>query len=270
MKNCVYGWEKPNLEQLEKEILVYTDETCFDSFSNLIACRNGEKTVVVGVCVSENALLINEILPDGRVRYTPLSEPEKTLSNERVLSPGGRQGLLFLEENILDFCTGDPKATARMVKPGDAVYVKGFSEALGDSYITNQLPYFLTWVMTQFLKTSTAKLSVAFLREQKKGAHALGLSFPAEEAYFLTCLPDLKKEVCFLKKEGDFVSPMDIPSLETAVSKEMKTSANTYFLSSGCARVAGIAINCKKLPNGHYQIKKTAVKELFSFLESLC
>ena len=59
MKYPVYGMEKDYLEQLQKELFVYTDRTFFDNFSNLIAEKKQGKTVVIGAPVSENAFLIN-------------------------------------------------------------------------------------------------------------------------------------------------------------------------------------------------------------------
>ena len=268
MKNPVYGWEQPYLEQIKKEILIYTDTTFLDGFNNLIAEKKGDKKIVVAFCASENALLINEIFPDGTAGYVPLFETPETFSNERVLSPAGRQGLIDAKEKKLDFGTPDEKATARMVKKGDAVYLKPLCETLGDSYITNEIPYFFKQIFVDFIKKSNTKVSVAFLRETKKGAHALGIHYPAEEAYFVTCMEDLPADVCFLKKEGDFISPAELPELPTAVAKEMKTPANAYFLSGGCSHVAGIAVKAAKLPNGHYKIKKSAVEQLFRFLET--
>ncbi|MBO5409549.1 MAG: hypothetical protein J6A61_09160 [Clostridia bacterium] len=268
MKNPVYGWEQPYLEQIKKEILIYTDQTFFDGFSNLIAEKKGDKKILVGFCASENALLVNEIFPDGTVGYCPLWETADTFSNERVLSPAGRQGLINHKEKKLDFGTSDVKATARIVKKGDVVYVKPLCETLGDSYITNEIPYFFKQIFVDFIKKTNTKVSVAFLRETKKGAHALGIHYPAEEAYFVTCMEELPAEVCFLKKEGDFISSAELPTLPTAVSKEMKTPANTYFLSGGCTHTAGIALKATKLPNGHYKIKKSAVEQLFAFLKT--
>ncbi len=267
MKNPVYGWEQPYFEQIQKEILIYTDQTFFDGFSNLIAEKKGDKTILVAFPASENALLVNEIFPDGKVGYSPLFQTPDTFSNERVLSVGGRQGLVDAKENKLDFGVSDPKGASRIVKKGDVLYVKPLCETLGDSYITNQIAYFFKQIFVDFLKKSNLKISVAFLREQKKGAHALGLHYPSEEAYFVTLMEDLPDEICLLKKEGDFISPMSLPDLTVAVSKEMKTPANSYFLSSGCSNVAGIALKATKLPNGHYKIKKSAVDKLFSFLE---
>lgn len=269
MKYPVYGMEKPYLMQLQKELLVYTDDTFFDRFSNLIAEKRQDKTIVVGVPVSENAFLVNELCSDGKVKFSPLYEIPQTLSNERVVSLGGKPGLIDAKEQTLDFGAGGEKNASRIVKKGDVLYLKASFESLGDFYITNEITYFLKCIMADFVKQSAAKLTVAFLREQKKGAHALGKNYPADEAYFLTCCEELPGEVCFLKKEGDFVSPMEIPALCTAVKPDMVTLSNAYFLSSGCPRVAGLALRMKKLPGGQYQIKKEAVKQLYAFLESL-
>ncbi|MBQ7792397.1 MAG: hypothetical protein IJ367_02765, partial [Clostridia bacterium] len=142
-------------------------------------------------------------------------------------------------------------------------------ETLGDSYITNQIPYFLKQILSEFLKTKNTKISVAFLRETKKGAHALGKNYPAEEACFITCCEKLPQPVCFIKKEGDFVSPMESPNLPVAVMQKEVTPANHYFLARGCEKVCGIGIAMEKLPGGQYRIKKETVKQLFAFLETL-
>lgn len=269
LKNPVYGLEKPYLELLQKELLVYTDDTAFDAFSNLIAEKKGEKTILVGFAVSENALLINEILPDGKVKYSPLFELPETVSNERVLSNNNKSAYIDAKNNTLDFGVCDEKSALRIVKPGDVLYLKAFVESFGDYYVTNEKAFFLKQILVEFIKQNSAKISVAFLREKNKGGYALGKNKPSDEAYFITCTEQLPDEVCFLKKEGDFVSPMDIPSLTTAVSKDSLTQANAYFLASGCEKVASLAIRCEKLPNGHFKIKKEAVKKLYAFLENL-
>ena len=122
---------------------------------------------------------------------------------------------------------------------------------------------------TDYIKHGTAKISVAFLREKQKGAHALGIHYPAEEAYFVTCAEELPADFCFVKKEGDFVSTFDISNLPVAVCKDSVSTANSYYLSSGCEKVATLALKAKKLPNGNFKIKKEAVKQLFAFLETL-
>ena len=91
--------------EIQKEIVIYTDDTYFDGFSNLIAEKKGDKRILVGFLASENGLLVNEILPDGKVRFSPLFELPVTISNERVLSVGGRQGLICEKDKTVDFCT---------------------------------------------------------------------------------------------------------------------------------------------------------------------
>lgn len=268
-KNLIYGREMDYLSQLRKELLIYTDDCFFDGFSNLIAERKGEKGVLAAICASENAFLVSQLQPDGKVKISPLFDIPESYNGARVLSPAGRQGILDAKECTVDFFTGDEKQTARIVKPGDVIYLKPSLETLGDSYITNQLSWFLKQILSEFLKTKSAKLSVAFLRETRKGAYALGKNYPAEAAYFITCCENLPQPLCFVKKEGDFVSPMEIPDLPVAVLPKEVTPANAYFLASGCEKVCGIALNAQKLPGGQYQIKKEAVKALFAFLETL-
>lgn len=269
MKHPVYGLEKPYFEQIGKEIIIYTDDTCFDGFSNMIAVKKADKKIVVAFSASENAFLVNQILPNGKVGISPLFDIPETLSNERVLSTGGRQGILDVKEKTVDFCTGDAKATEKLTQPGDVLYIKPTCETLGDSYITNQIPYFFKQIFTDYIKHGTAKISVAFLREKQKGAHALGIHFPCDEAYFVTCAENLPQEFCFVKKEGDFVSTLDVAELSVAVCKDTISTANSYLLSSGCEKVATLALRMKKLPNGNFQIKKEAVKQLTAFLETL-
>ncbi len=269
MKHPVFGLEKPYFEQIGREIIIYTDDTCFDGFSNMVAVKKGEKKILVAFSASENAFLVNNILPDGKVGISPLFDIPETLSNERVLSPNGKQGILDAKNKTVDFFVADEKAAEKVVQPGDVVYLKPTCETLGDSYITNQIPYFLKQIFCDYIKHGAAKISVAFLREKQKGAHALGIHFPAEESYFVTCAEELPHEFCFVKKEGDFVSTFDIPALPAAVCKDSVSTANSYYLSSGCAKVATLALNMKKLPNGNFQIKKEAVKQLTAFLESL-
>lgn len=263
MKHPVYGLEKPYFETIKEELACCTDEIIFDAFSNLIAVKHGEKNILIAFCASENAFLVNKILPNGKVGFSPLFEIPESFSNERVLLPNNEQGILDAKENTVDL------KGSKTVQPGEVIYIKPTCETFADSYITNQIPYFLKEIFTEYLKKSTAKISVAFLREKQKGAHALGIHFPCDEAYFVTCAKDLPQEFCFVKKEGDFVSTMDIPALPTAVLKDMQSPANSYYLSSGCPNVATLALKMKKLPNGNYQIKKEAVKQLTAFLESL-
>lgn len=269
MKHPVFGLEKPYFEQIGREIIIYTDDTCFDGFSNMIAVKKGEKKILVAFSASENAFLVNKLNPDGTVGISPLFDIPETLSNERVLSPNGKQGILDAKNKTVDFFVADDKAAEKVVQPGDVLYLKPTCEPLGDSYITNQIPYFLKQIFCDYIKHGAAKISIAFLREKQKGAHALGIHFPADEAYFVTCAEDLPKEFCFVKKEGDFVSTFDVPALPTAVCKDSVSTANSYYLSGGCEKVATLALHMKKLPNGNYRIKKEAVKQLTAFLESL-
>ena len=269
MKHPVYGLEKPYFEQIGREIIIYTDDTCFDGFSNMVAQKKQEKKIVVAFSASENAFLVNKIFPDGKVGISPLYEIPETLSNERVLSPSGKQGVLDAAKKTVDFFVSDDKAAEKVVQTGDVLYIKPTCETLGDSYITNQIPYFLKQIFTDYIKHGTAKISVAFLREKQKGAHALGIHMPCDEAYFVSCAEDLPNEFCFVKKEGDFVSTFDIPKLPKAVCKDSVSAANSYYLSSGCDKVATLALNMKKLPNGNFRIKKEAVKQLTAFLETL-
>ena len=85
----------------------------------------------------------------------------------------------------------------------------------------------------------------------------------------MTCAENLPHEFCFVKKEGDFVSTFDVNGLPVAVCKDSVSVANSYYLSSGCEKVASLALRMKKLPNGNFQIKKEAVKQLTAFLETL-
>ena len=269
MKHPVYGLEKTYLQKIGEELSSCTDEILFDGFSNLIAVKKGEKKILVAFSASENAFLVNQIHNDGKAGFSPLFEIPESLSNERVLSPKGIQGTLDAKAKTVEFQEKEAKEAKDALKPGDVIYIKPTCEAFADFYITNQIPYFFAQIFTDYLKQGTAKISVAFLREKQKGAHALGIHFPAEEAYFVTCAENLPHEFCFVKKEGDFVSTFDIPALPTAVCKDSVSTANSYYLSSGCANVATLALKMKKLANGNFQIKKEAVKQLFAFLESL-
>ncbi|MBR5240142.1 MAG: hypothetical protein IKW04_06180 [Clostridia bacterium] len=263
MKHPVYGLEKPYLQNIGEELSSYADEIFLDGFSNLVAIKQGKKKTVVSFSASENAFLINQILPDGKAGFSPLFEIPESLSNERVLSPNAQQGRLDAKAKTVTFATKDE------LKPGDVIYINPTCEAFADFYITNQIPYFLAQMFTAYFKQGTAPISVAFLREKQKGSHALGIHYPADEAYFVTCVENLPHEFCFVKKEGDFVSTFDIPTLPTAVCKDSVSTANSYYLSGGCDKVATLALRMKKLPNGNFQIKKEAVKQLFAFLESL-
>ena len=193
----------------------------------------------------------------------------EALSGQRVLSPNGKQGILNAKENTVDFCTGGKEKTGKIVKVGDVLYLKPLMETVGDSYITNQPAWFLKQIFCDFLKTKNTKISVAFLRETKKGAYALGKNLPCDKAFFITCQKDLRQGVCFLKKEGDFVSPMDMKELPVAILEKEASLANAYYTASGCENVAGIGLCYEELPGGQYKIKKETVKELFTFLEQL-
>ena len=172
MKHPVFGLEKPYFEQIGREIIIYTDDTCFDGFSNMVAVKKQEKKIVVAFSASENAFLVNKINSDGTAGISPLYDIAETLSNERVLSPTGKQGLLDAKNKTVDFLVADEKAAEKVVQPGDVIYLKPTCETLGDSYITNQIPYFLKQIFTDYIKHGVAKISVAFLREKQKGAHA--------------------------------------------------------------------------------------------------
>ena len=263
MKHPVYGMEKPYLQNIGEELSSCVDEILIDGFSNLIAVKNPKQKTVIAFSASENAFLVNQIRADGKAGFSPLFEIPESLSHERVLSPKGLQGILDVKEKTVDFKTKDA------VAPGDVVYIKPTCEAFADFYITNEIPYFLAQIFTDYLKQKTAKVSVAFLREKQKGAHALGIHYPCSEAYFVTCVENLPQEFCFVKKEGDFVSTFDVPDLPKAVCKDSVSAANSYYLSSGCDKVATLALNMKKLANGNFQIKKEAVKQLLTFLDSL-
>ncbi|MBP3448300.1 MAG: hypothetical protein J6K51_04715 [Clostridia bacterium] len=269
MKNPVYGMEKDYLSQLSKELLIYTDDTCFDGFSNLIAKRNGTKSVVVGFGASENAFLVSEIMENGKVKVSPLFPVAEACSGQRVLSPNGKQGIFDAKENTVDFFTESEAKTLRVVKPGDVIYLKPFLETVGDSYLTNELCWFWKHIFTEFLKTKNTRVSIAFIRETKKGAYALGKNFLCDEAYFVTCQKNLPHPVCFLKKEGDYVSPMALAALPSFISEKEISLANAYFGASGCHNTAGIVLNCEELPAGQWKIKKETVKALFDFLETL-
>ncbi len=269
IKNPVYGCEQPFLEQLGKELTPYADQIFSDSFENLIVERNGKKRVVVCLCVSENALLINQLTPDGKAKFSPLYPLADTLCNERILSYANRLALIDPKANTLDFGMTSEKAVSRVVKVGDMVYLKAFCESFGEYYLTNELSYFLTDMMAEFLKTNDTPLSVCFLREKGKGAHALAKNYPTEKAFFLTVSEQLPQELCFIKKEGDFVSPLEQLSLPVAVSEKEISLSNFYFTAGGAPKVAGIALKADKLPNGHYKIKKETVKALFAFLNTL-
>ena len=266
MNHPVYGMEKPYLQKIGEELSSYADEILFDGFSNLIAVKNPKQKTLVAFSASENAFLVNQIHADGKGGFSPLFEIPESLSNERVLSPKGHQGMLDAKAKTVEFKGKEAKDA---LKPGDVIYINPTCEAFADFYITNQIPYFLAQMFTNYFKQGTAKVSVAFLREKQKGAHALGIHYPCEQAYFVTCVENLPHEFCFVKKEGDFVSTFDIPALPTAVCKDSVSTANSYYLSGGCANVATLALKMKKLANGNFQIKKEAVKQLFTFLESL-
>ena len=87
-KNPVFGFEKPYLENIKKEITVYVNEAYFDHFDNLIAVKNGlkdnSKTVLIAAYISENSFLVTDVENSGEVKAISLFPEADTIVNERV------------------------------------------------------------------------------------------------------------------------------------------------------------------------------------------
>ena len=49
IKNPVYGFEKPYLENIKKENSVYVNEAYFDEFDNLIMIKNSQNGITSSI-----------------------------------------------------------------------------------------------------------------------------------------------------------------------------------------------------------------------------
>jgi hypothetical protein len=264
----IYGFEKLFLENLKKEIAENVSEIYFDDFDNLIAQKEtgGRNKTLVGINVSENAFLINEIAENGLVGFDSLKELDKGILSQRV-NVGNKTGFIRCDEKDetrykIDFGCKDSKSILKFLKLGDAVYIKPVVENCGDAYFTNSKSSFLKDIFVDIIKNSSKNVCYAFIREENKGAYALGKKFRAEKACFISLLEDLPAPVCFIRKEGDYISDMVLPSEPIAVLQKEKTSASAYFSAGGGKNVIGVGLKCEDLKNGFYKINKEDITKL--------
>lgn len=273
-KNPVYGFEKPYLENIKKELSVYTNEAYFDDFDNLILVKNGadaSKTVLVGAYASENAFLVSDITEKGILKASALIKADESIVNQRVIS-GSRSGYITKKDGelFIDFGTDDRKSAERIAKCGDALYLKPEYEALGNYFFTNQKAYAMKNIISALVKNEyPCKMIFVLFRERMKGAYALGKNLKADNAFFLALSDEPKNALSYLIKEKEYISNFKTDSLPSFVSESNLSFADSYYLSGGCEKAVGLAIKCERLEGGSFKFSKNAVKSLTEFLEKL-
>lgn len=273
-KNPVYGFEKPYLENIKKELSVYVNEAYYDDFDNLIFVKNGadsSKSVVVAAFASENAFLISEITKGGLMKALPLIKTDDSIINKKVLC-GNRQGYIVKKENdlFLDFGASDEKSAERIAKPGDSLYIKPEYETLGNYCYTNEKAFALKNIISVLIKNEFPyKLTFVLFREKSKGAYALGKNLKADYAFFLTLSDEPKNPVSYLKKEKNYISDFKTELLPPHISENNLSFADSYYLAGGCKKAVGLAIKCENLGNGTFKFQKNFLKDLNEFFEKL-
>lgn len=275
IKNPVYGFEKPYLENIKKENSVYVNEAYFDEFDNLIMIKNSQKedakSVVVGICVSENAFLVTDISEKGEMHSVPLFAPSDSITNERIMV-GNKTGYITKskENYTFDFGADDKKSAERIAKAGDTLYIKPYFETLGNYYFTNEKAYALKNIFDILIKNEYPdKMIFCFIREKAKGAYALGKNIKADNAFFITLFEDIKDDTAFLKKEKNYISEYKTDKLSAYISENNISNADSYYLAGGCNTAAGIALKCTSVGANAVKISKSSVDKLKDFLENL-
>ena len=258
----IYGFEQLYLENIKKELFLHFTSVYNDDFGNLIA-EGGD--TLIAIPVSENAFLINEITADGIAVFSPLKEAASDFLVHQQVVVNKKIGFICAD-NKIDFGYSEQKSVNRFLKAGDTVYIKPVIENCGDSYFTNSKCFLLKSIVSDLIKNSKTNMTYAFLREEKKGAYALGKNLKATTAYFLALVPDLKSPACFIKKEGDFIADFPYDMSPVAVLKEEHSLANSYYLSGGSKNTVGIGLRCFDLKNGYFKVSKKDIQDLFRLL----
>ena len=261
----IYGFEQPYLEGIKKELSSYFSNIYTDDFGSLIA-ENTDSEVLIGIPASENAFLINEITDDGLAIFSCLKDVSDDVLLHQTVSVNKKIGFICAD-NKIDFGYSDKKSVSKFLKAGDTVYIKPVIESCGNAYFTNSKCRLLKNIIVDIIKKSAVSANYAFLREDKKGAFALGKNLSMNTAYFLTLVPDLTEAACFIKKEGDFISDIYEKS-PVAVLKTEYSLANPYYLSGGSSKSTGIGLRCYDLKNGWFKVNKDDIKSLINLLEA--
>lgn len=273
MKYPVFGYEKPYFENIKSELEKFYDEAFYDDFDNLILKKNNKnskKDVLIAIYASENAFLVSDIKDDGKIDIVSLFKMEDTITNQRV-SIKNKLGFIRKKDEsfMLDFGTSTKKASEKITKCGDTLYIKSDFEALGDFYFTNEKAYALKNIMTSLIKNEYPyNITFAFLREKGKGAFALGKNLKSDYAFFLTLTDESKEDVSYLKKEKSYISSFETNLIPCHISENILSYADSYYLAGGSSNAVGLAIKCETLENGTFKFKKSSIDKLNKFFNN--
>ncbi len=274
-KNLTYGFEKPYLEEIEKEIMQSADVIYYDDFNNLIVEKKpnttdeNTKCILFAFTVSENAFLVSEIKENGNAVISSLMEYKDEYIGKKAVLQNGRTGYIKGKDKKLecDFGYTDKKTASKYVKCGDALSLKVSQEQVGESIFTNCPSYLMKNIFTQCIKDYyNQKIIFAFIREQRKGAYALGKNVKCDEAYFFTFVSDLKENISFIKKEGTYISAFNPENLSACVLEKDCSYASQYFISSGVKNVCGIAVKKEDIGDGIFKITKKTAEDIKKFI----
>lgn len=271
-KYPIYGYEKPYLEEIKKEISEYADEIYYDDFDNLCVVKNSNITnentecILLGICVSENAFLISDVCDNANIELSPLMKADDSIFGKRIVTLNGKTGIIkgTSKKPLGDFGYNDKKTALKYIKPGDVCCIKPFIEQMGDSYITNCPSLLLKNIFVSLIKEYyNKKIIFAFLRETKKGAYALGKheQTSCDKAYFVNVSEEATSNVSFVKKEGSFISPLLAENIPPCITEKDVTNAGQFYLSGKCEKTGGIVIKCEILPDKSYKVTKKATEE---------
>ena len=272
-----YGFEKPYLEEIEKEITQFSDLIYYDAFDNLIAVKNPNtkeeptKTVLFCFSVSDNSFMVNEIKDDGKAVISSLKGYSDDYNGKKAVTLGGKSGYIkaYKESKKLecDFGYDSEKTASKYIKCGDILSIKHLCENIGDAFFTNAPHIILKNIFLECIKDYyNKKVIFAFLREEKKGAFALGKSVECDEAYFLCFSDEVKENLSFIRKEGSFVSPLKTDKTSFVTDKEI-SFASQYFISAGINNVCGIALKKENIGDGIFKVKKDTINEAIKFIK---
>ena len=275
-KNPTYGFEKPYLEEIEKEITKSTDIIYYDDFNNLIAEKKPNstseeaKTVLFAFCVSDNAFLVNEKKENGNAGIASLMGGCEEYAGKKAVSSTGKTGFIKVVDKKLecDFGYTDKKTASKYIKCGDVISIKQSCEQSGESLFTNAPSMLLKNIFTECINEYyNNKVIFAFLREQKKGAYAIGKSVKCDEAYFFTFSDEIKDDISFIKKEGSYIASHSVKDLPVCVLEKDISFASQFYFSAGIKKSCGIAIKKTNIGDGIFKITKASVNEIKKFIK---
>lgn len=272
-KNPVYGFEKPYLENIKKEITVYANEVYFDSFDNLIAVKNGikdnSKTVVIAAYISENSFLVTDITDSGDAKAVSLFPASDSITNERIVA-GTKTGVISKDANeyVFDFGCDNKKNAERFVKNGDALYIKPYLDNGVSCIFSNEQAFIMKNILTTLIKNEyDYKTVFCFIREKEKGAYALGKNLKSDFAFFISASPDIKNDISLLKKEKNYISEYKSDKLPMHICETSISGADPYYLAGGCNIACGISLKSKNFDNGTIKITKKSLDTLEEFFK---